>query len=590
MTSPDDQFEELSELSAAVREDRCTPEQASQLNARLIDDPSACDIYARYVLLEAMLEFELGAGRHPAEPSPRFHTPIFSLFSATYHGTVSFFSQEIPFALLMATVVTSLGLLVGSMIYVTHHQQLAEDISASPSAWPAGKADMEFVGRVTGMVDVRWSDIDTSTERGNGVPLGRKYAMASGLMEITYDTGAKVILQGPATYEVDSRDGGFLSVGKLTARLEKKRSGVRGQGSEKVVSGQWPVASEANPKSQISNPQSPTSIFAVRTPTATVTDLGTEFGVEVDKNGVASVHVFQGIVEGCPIARGSVVPRKVLLHANEAARFQHGNGEIISTEAISSNLFARAMPQTVPAGLIAYEGFVEAKGHSGDDQRLLAGLCDGTGWRGGWYCPNFSFRTNDLSFAVYPATVSFRPDPGLFENRGGPGRAERFLATPISLAQDGEYYLSFCAQVFGDAGLSLAIGNGETNVAVGWNDKRIIFVDGDLGRDANPSVRQPASSIKIGSLPQFYVMRIVISAGSGKVYVKVFDPKRDLVPDSPQLLDGKGEGNNQWTLIASGRTKLLIDRLILRSDGNWGQIDGIRIGTTWESVTGCRPR
>ena len=40
-------------------------------------------------------------------------------------------------------------------------------------------------------------------------------------MEITYDTGAKVILQGPVTYEVES-DGGYLSVGKLTARLEKK--------------------------------------------------------------------------------------------------------------------------------------------------------------------------------------------------------------------------------------------------------------------------------------------------------------------------------------------------------------------------------
>ena len=32
------------------------------------------------------------------------------------------------------------------------------------------------------------------------VSLGDKFALASGLMEITYDTGAKVILQGPVTY------------------------------------------------------------------------------------------------------------------------------------------------------------------------------------------------------------------------------------------------------------------------------------------------------------------------------------------------------------------------------------------------------
>ena len=41
-------------------------------------------------------------------------------------------------------------------------------------------------------------------------------------MEITYHTGAKVILQGPVTYEVESAAGGFLSVGKLTARLRER--------------------------------------------------------------------------------------------------------------------------------------------------------------------------------------------------------------------------------------------------------------------------------------------------------------------------------------------------------------------------------
>ena len=66
------------------------------------------------------------------------------------------------------------------------------------------------------------------------VCLGDKFALASGLMEITYDTGAKVILQGPVTYEVESAAGGFLSLGKLTARVEKKGDEEREKG-EKVV-------------------------------------------------------------------------------------------------------------------------------------------------------------------------------------------------------------------------------------------------------------------------------------------------------------------------------------------------------------------
>ena len=98
------------------------------------------------------------------------------------------------------------------------------------------------------MVDCSWEKkglgirdwgLETAANRQSLIPnpqslvsLGDKYALASGLMEITYDTGAKVILQGPVTYEVESKDGGYLSVGKLTARLEKKAEGGRRKAEE----------------------------------------------------------------------------------------------------------------------------------------------------------------------------------------------------------------------------------------------------------------------------------------------------------------------------------------------------------------------
>ena len=127
------------------------------------------------------------------------------------------------------------------------------------------------------------------------VSLGQKFELASGLMEITYDTGAKVILQGPVTYEVES-NGGYLAVGKLTGKLEKK-----------VASGQWSVVSKStisNQQSTISNPQSLIpNPFVIRTPTATVTDLGTEFGVEVKEDGGSEVHVLAGEVESGDASR-----------------------------------------------------------------------------------------------------------------------------------------------------------------------------------------------------------------------------------------------------------------------------------------------
>ena len=83
------------------------------------------------------------------------------------------------------------------------------------------------------------------------------------------------------TYEVNSAAGGYLSIGKLTARLEKStKYGV-------------PSAHEvAAPQSLV--PHSSSGPFTVTTPTAVITDLGTEFGVNVHENGVCETQVLDG--------------------------------------------------------------------------------------------------------------------------------------------------------------------------------------------------------------------------------------------------------------------------------------------------------
>jgi len=218
---------------------------------------------------------------------------------------------------------------------------------------------LQFVARVTGMADVQWADVQTATVTGANVPLGRKYALSSGLLEISYDTGATVILQGPVVYQVDSIAAGSLSVGKLTARLEKRGEGRgEGQGSEKVASGQWLVASETNPKSQISksqisNPQSqnPTP-FVVRTPTATVTDLGTEFGIEVRPDHQEDIVVLQGKVAVAVRSTNGVAPQAKVLLAGQAVHLEAASAAI-QVEAARADVhrqFVRALPRSAPLG------------------------------------------------------------------------------------------------------------------------------------------------------------------------------------------------------------------------------------------------
>ena len=63
--------------------------------------------------------------------------------------------------------------------------------------------------------------------------------------------------------------------------------------------------------------------FSVRTPVATVTDLGTEFGVEVDQQGQTTAHVFRGAVNLQAIAiDGKLSAITRVLHENESARVE----------------------------------------------------------------------------------------------------------------------------------------------------------------------------------------------------------------------------------------------------------------------------
>jgi hypothetical protein len=142
-------------------------------------------------------------------------------------------------------------------------------------------------------------------------------------LELAFDSGAKVILEGPCVFRVDA-DGGFLQAGRLTGLCE---SAARDANAD--------MASNANPP------------FSIRTPTATVTDLGTEFGVEVDQAGRTTSHVYRGLVE--MQQTGSQDSKtKLVLREGEAASVAHdrdGNPRMARIEGVPAT-FVRRLPQS----------------------------------------------------------------------------------------------------------------------------------------------------------------------------------------------------------------------------------------------------
>jgi hypothetical protein len=366
-------LEDVGRWVGLLLEGELSPDDQSRLEQVLVHDDAALTYYESYVELHSLLHWQHGLTEKDAGGIPPQNVAGVTLAPQTTYPGIIFLGNPAPdlinhsfsgwpLAYLVATVVLAIALFVSAFVNVSQPVDVVRydnSLPSRPAALPA------VVGRITAAVDcvlgraegrgqgtedisLPSSGNDRKAGRGRGagaeggeesdsllsalhsplVLLGDTLELRSGLLEITYDTGARVILQGPVTYEVESPTGGYLSVGKLTARLD----------SHSEIS---------NLKSQISNHQSEiiNHQFAVRTPTAVVTDLGTEFGVEVDKQGGTTSHVFRGSVRVQRLsARGTADTAGNVLHENESTRITRDSGEIVVVRNAKTNGFVRILP------------------------------------------------------------------------------------------------------------------------------------------------------------------------------------------------------------------------------------------------------
>ena len=337
-TRDDALFVELHRLVTECLEGVASAETVARLDELVAHDPDARRLYLEYLRDSIGLRYvvshsdeELSLHDFAASDPDAGANESAMASHGLWPTTLDYFSSGWPAAYLVASLLLGVALLMGSWITVNHYADKAPlDVVKSDSPQPTKTPASDVVGRITALADCQWS-----VKRGEGrgergetqipkspnlqipVHLGDRFVLASGLMEITYDTGARVILQGPCMYEIDSDRGGYLAVGKLTARVEKG-SGVRGPGSGKTRPSAFSLQ--------------PSALFAVRTPTATVTDLGTEFGVEVEESGATRSHVFQGKVELVVSGQRSVASDKKAIHltAGQSARVERGRNSKVA--------------------------------------------------------------------------------------------------------------------------------------------------------------------------------------------------------------------------------------------------------------------
>jgi hypothetical protein len=356
---PIDKSTELCSLAEAACNGTITAAQYDRLNGLLSGDEDAARFYATYVRMHGLLLWHWRDADVAPKSSPGLPI-VFETSPTSAIPTVSFanlFSTGgYLFSYVLAVFIVGAGLLIGWACRVPDNQQIASNGQRSATTVPASARELVFVGRITGMFACQWADPKTEAFNGAYVSLGRKYALAAGLMEITYDTGAKVIVEGPCTYEVESKSSGYLSLGRLTAKVEERgeKRGEMGAKRDGKTDRNQSYRQETLRSHASPSPLSPlpSPLFAIRTPTAIVTDLGTEFGVECDKSGATRSNVFRGSVRfETASADGKPLGISRVLSENESARIERTSAtggretlQVVAGPLSKTDDFVRKMP------------------------------------------------------------------------------------------------------------------------------------------------------------------------------------------------------------------------------------------------------
>ncbi len=240
---------------------------------------------------------------------------------------------------------------------------------------------------LTDAVDAQWDMTQENMPQdglavGDSLPRG-SLVLQAGYARITLDNGVNLVIKGPAHFNVESLMRVQLEVGKLTADVPHTAMG-----------------------------------FTVKMPTATVTDLGTTFGVTAFANGEGSVQVIKGKVQAKLVAVDGTTKVQTELTEYHAAAFNPALGTLASIpvepDSYVTDIHHLPPPPTPYArwlaysnqlrndpSLLAYYAFdnqAEAPKRLLNRAAISLGQCDGEIENAAWVDGRFPGKNKGLQF------------------------------------------------------------------------------------------------------------------------------------------------------------------------------------------------
>lgn len=547
------------------------------LEELLLTDPEAQGIYVDYMAMHASLYSECatlelpianGSSREQAcatdamvqddrflgltssfevDDNPRLVSPRLSTAAAPRHT-----SWSVAVALVGIALFSSLFSYFAFPRLFPGAAQLADGSVAAP-------ADGLVVARITGTQNCLWNNSGSSVGYGSKLVAGQRLELLEGLAKITFQDGATVLLESPASFVVDAPHEVALHTGRMAAVVPRESRG-----------------------------------FRVHTRTLDIFHVGTEFGLLARESGAAEVHVFNGLMKADVLDAAGNPHSRLELNASEAARVNPVSTTIVEFPANEAAFVRSMIPSSGPQdGLLAYEGFEYPDGP-------LASQNGGFGWAGPWFDIEADSDAGPDSNCVGSGSLAVEgivPLGNRAVQTAQRNRIRRSLGTSVGgvfdvarlvenqdgvrlVGRDGnQVYLSFLQRVStiddGFYGLELHRGDGNSN--------RVLCVgNGAEGTGYGATSNVNAYGLKnFPSLGQetseanFYVIKITFGVNNRDI-VEIYRNPESLRVESACEVDAVLKGNFTFDRISIGNF-----------DGSKvHELDEVRVGTHFLAVTG----
>jgi hypothetical protein len=229
------------------------------------------------------------------------------------------------------------------------------------------------VATLTELVNVKWGDTPHVMEKGIRLSTNTgPVCLNEGVIELSYDSGVDVTIEGPAVFNITTSSEIHLGHGRLYSKVSSMGLG-----------------------------------FTVQTSNTRIIDLGTEFGVQVFSDGATELHVFEGktaLVAGVPAVKKQAIDviagqaRSVYADGSQVNLIPLKKGYFAEKISAAENLIWRGRNMSLASLLAGGDGFSVGKIESGIDP--ATGEIHLTGVQGEYRAGNHQYHPVDPYQAI----------------------------------------------------------------------------------------------------------------------------------------------------------------------------------------------